>query len=253
MARGARSSNAKYLGTLWTSLDEHRAVAAARRPPARWRAAKPDDAAALGRRDRRLAEGAVEVRHASDTSARSAGRRRWMEPVNPLVASQELRFKVPAAPDGKDVTLSLVAADAGDGNEHDFVVWQRPRLVAPGRPDLLLRDVRRVTRDLATRRERVFAEHGEVPGRGRRGGRGAGAGRRRPTGPEARRRAGRSAGLARLPRHRHRRRGAICAVTSPTRSVEGRRLRLHQRLGHPTRRRSCWPTRPISTSAFPAT
>ena len=36
----------------------------------------------------------------------------------------------------------LVAGDAGDGNEHDFVVWERPRLVAPGRPDLLLRDVR---------------------------------------------------------------------------------------------------------------
>ena len=39
-----------------------------------------------------------------------------------------------------------MAGDAGDGNEHDFVVWEQPRLVAPGRPDLLLRDVRDVAR-----------------------------------------------------------------------------------------------------------
>ena len=57
---------------------------------------------------------------------------------------------------GGEVTLSLVAGDAGDGNEHDFVVWEQPRLVAPGRPDLLLRDVRDVARQLASLRERAF-------------------------------------------------------------------------------------------------
>ena len=40
------------------------------------------------------------------------------------------------------VTLYLAAGDAGDGPANDLVVWQQPRLVAPGRPDLLLRDVR---------------------------------------------------------------------------------------------------------------
>ncbi len=54
-------------------------------------------------------------------------------------------------PAGDSVTLSLVAGDVGDGNEHDFVIIQQPRLVAPGRPDLLLRDVRRVSRDYARR------------------------------------------------------------------------------------------------------
>ena len=58
-----------------------------------------------------------------------------------------------AVSDGQEVTVSLVAADAGDGNEHDFVVWQQPRLVAPGRPDLLLRDVREVSRELAADRK----------------------------------------------------------------------------------------------------
>ena len=31
---------------------------------------------------------------------------------------------------------------------NDFVVWQQPRLVIPGRPDLLLRDVREFVRDV---------------------------------------------------------------------------------------------------------
>ena len=68
-----------------------------------------------------------------------------------------MRFKIPVAPDADEVTLALVTTDAGDGNEHDFVMWEKPRLVAPGRPDLLLVDVRAFARDLAVRRERIFA------------------------------------------------------------------------------------------------
>src|ERR1700733_1428896 len=78
-----------------------------------------------------------------------------MEPVTPIVERQELRLKIPAAASG-EVTLSPVASDAGDGNEHDFVVWDKPRLVAPGRPDLLLRDARDVASQLANVRERAF-------------------------------------------------------------------------------------------------
>ena len=74
-----------------------------------------------------------------------------------MIARQDVRFKIPASTDGKDITISMVAMDAGDGNDHDFVVWQRPRLVAPGRPDLLLRDVRSVTRDLLASREKIVA------------------------------------------------------------------------------------------------
>ncbi|HUQ72922.1 MAG TPA: DUF1592 domain-containing protein, partial [Planctomycetaceae bacterium] len=81
----------------------------------------------------------------------------WLEPVNPLIARQDVRFKLPASPDGQDVTVSLVVSDAGDGNAHDFTVWQQPRLVATGRPDLLLRDVRGVTAHLTAQRARMLA------------------------------------------------------------------------------------------------
>src|SRR5262249_43675813 len=44
-----------------------------------------------------------------------------------------------------------------DGNANDFVIWERPRLAAAGRPDLLLRDVREVSCELVQRRQRIFS------------------------------------------------------------------------------------------------
>ena len=97
-----------------------------------------------------------------------------MEPVSPLVVAAGA-----AAQDARDsraamVTVYLVAGDAGDGNEHDLVVWERPRLVAPGRPDLLLRDVRGVARELAALARASLRRRGQVPGRRGRGERGQG-------------------------------------------------------------------------------
>jgi hypothetical protein len=78
--------------------------------------------------------------------ARELGRKdgpaAWMEPVDAVVVRRELRLKPAVSADGKAATIRLVATDAGDGNEDDFVVWVNPRLVAPGMPDLPLRDVR---------------------------------------------------------------------------------------------------------------
>ena len=85
-----------------------------------------------------------------------------MEPINPLTTKQDFKFKIPDSPDGEDVTISLVATDAGDGNESDFVVWQAPRLVAPGRPDLLLRDIRNVARDTQIAPSQTLRKRGRV-------------------------------------------------------------------------------------------
>ena len=51
-----------------------------------------------------------------------------------------------------------LAGDAGDGNEQDFVIWKRPRFVAPNRPELLLRDLRGVTRELTARRDEALRQ-----------------------------------------------------------------------------------------------
>lgn len=85
------------------------------------------------------------------------GPKRWLEPVSPVAMQQAVRIKLTVAPGSSDVIVTLLASDAGDGNANDFVIWQQPRLVATGRPDVLLRDVRMVSHELAQRRQQLFA------------------------------------------------------------------------------------------------
>ncbi len=151
-----RNLNAKYLGLLWKSLCDPDASLLIGGIRERWHNAKPADLAAL--------VAAISEWQATLWRFRTVGQlgkvggpKRWLEPVDPLVSAQELRFKFPDSMDQSEVEVSLVASDGGDGNAHDCVIWQQPRLVAPGRPDLLLREVRAVTRELATRRHEVFA------------------------------------------------------------------------------------------------
>ncbi|WP_435005564.1 DUF1592 domain-containing protein [Tundrisphaera lichenicola] len=152
-----RDLNPKYLGILWESLNRPEPSLLLGDLQARWKAAKTEDIPSIVSEIAAWQKGLwkfASVGHIGKLN----GPRAWMEPVSPLIASQEVRFKIPAPVDGKDVTISMVARDAGDGNDHDFVVWKEPRLVAPGRPDLPLRDVRRVAQELSTRRDRLFAE-----------------------------------------------------------------------------------------------
>jgi hypothetical protein len=84
------------------------------------------------------------------------GPKEWLEAFSPVDFQQEVRMKLPASTNG-EVTLYLVASDAGDGNTNDLVVWKEPRLVMPGGSSLLLRDVRETVEHLTALRERTFA------------------------------------------------------------------------------------------------
>jgi hypothetical protein len=152
-----RGLNAKYLATLWSSLNSPEPSLLLGGLQARWRLAKPDDVPTLVAEVSAWQKGLWKFSSVGHIG-KVGGPKAWMEPVNPLVATREIRFKLPPSTDGQGVTLSLVATDAGDGNEHDFVAWRNPRLVVPGRPDLPLKDVRRVASELARTRERLFAE-----------------------------------------------------------------------------------------------
>jgi hypothetical protein len=149
--------NAKYLGILWVTLNDRQPSLLLDVIRAHWRAAKPADVERLAAEINQWQQALwrfTSVGHIGKVGGPQA----WQEPVVPLTAAQEVRVKLPAPAAGqKDVTLYLVASDAGDGNAHDFVVWQRPRLVAPGRPELLLRDVGNFTREMTSRRDRIFA------------------------------------------------------------------------------------------------
>jgi Protein of unknown function (DUF1592)/Protein of unknown function (DUF1588)/Protein of unknown function (DUF1587)/Protein of unknown function (DUF1585)/Protein of unknown function (DUF1595)/Planctomycete cytochrome C len=72
---------------------------------------------------------------------KAGGPKAWMEPVTPLVSRQELRLKLAPTNATQPVTVFLVVGNAGDGSDHDIAVWQKPRLVVKGRPDINLRDV----------------------------------------------------------------------------------------------------------------
>ena len=151
-----RRLSPKYLGILWSTLNGPDPSPLLDDVRARWKAAGPADAAAVAEGIARWQARLWKFNNVGHIG-KVGGPESWMGPVSPLLNRQEFRLPVPAPEDGKDVTLYLVADDAGDGSEHDAVVWERPRLVAPGMPDLSLRDVREVSRALAERRDRVFA------------------------------------------------------------------------------------------------
>ena len=151
-----RGLSAKYLGLLWESLNNKQPSFLLDSLRARWRTANPADSAAISADIARWQQTLWRFSSIGHIG-KVGGPKSWMEPVSPMTAKFDIRFKLPASVDGKRVTVYLTALDAGDGNDHDFVVWQSPRLVASGRPDVLLKDVRNVTRNLSERRDQIFA------------------------------------------------------------------------------------------------
>jgi hypothetical protein len=82
------------------------------------------------------------------------GPKAWQEPVTPLVPEHEMRVKLTS---GRDVTLYLTTTDAGDGSADDDVIWQKPRLVAPGRPDFPISGLPAFVKHLEEQRARIIA------------------------------------------------------------------------------------------------
>ena len=168
-----RGLNAKYLVKLWTSLNGVTPSLLLDDLRARWRRARPSDAPRLAEEVAAWQKGLWTfgpvgligrmggptkwmepvdplITRRSEAAALRWSESRWMEPVNPLVTQQRLCATIPPrmpSQEETEVVLSLVVRDAGDGNDNDFVVLEQPRLVRVGRPDVLLRDVRKISRD----------------------------------------------------------------------------------------------------------
>ncbi len=145
-----RGLNARYLATLWRTLhqrDDSSVLAGVRQL---WTSSEPADVDKLVAHIQQWQQALSRFQNVGHLKA-------WMVDVHPLAAKQDVQLPLNAPPEAREVTLYLVANPAADGNQQDYVVWNRPRLVAPGRPELLLRDVRRVTGQLAKRREQIFS------------------------------------------------------------------------------------------------
>ena len=152
----AQGLNAKYLGILWKSLHDSKPSLVLDPLRAQWKSAQPGDAPVLTKSIAQWQQTLWRFTQVGHIGKRD-GPKAWQVPVTPLVSAREVRMKLPAPAAGRDVTLYLAASDAGDGNENDYALWENPRLVAPGRPDVPLRDVRSAMIALATHREKVFS------------------------------------------------------------------------------------------------
>ena len=136
-----------YLATLWSGLNASEPSLLLDDLRSRWRSATPKGAGHLAANVFAWQRGLWTFGPVG-LIGRKGGPSRWMEPVNPLVTEQVVRSPIPDELQEQDeVVLSLVTADAVGPNNHEFVVWREPRLVAPGRAAIYLRDIRELYRD----------------------------------------------------------------------------------------------------------
>jgi hypothetical protein len=145
-----RGLNEKYLSLVWRTLKGTEPSLALDRVRAKWRAARPGDAAGLAEEIDRWQKALWRFQNVGHIKP-------WMVTADPVTGQQEERLKITAPPGAKEVTLYLAASAVGGENTNDFVEWRRPRLVIPGRLDLPLREARAAIRERAGLRDRVFS------------------------------------------------------------------------------------------------
>ncbi|HAV61611.1 MAG TPA: hypothetical protein DCY13_04505 [Verrucomicrobiales bacterium] len=145
----AHGLNPKYLATLWEALNATNRSLLLDPIRVHWHKAQPDEAATLADAIRQWQQALWRFTTVGHIGKRD-GPKAWQLPVTPLAEAREVRLKLPPATSGKDVSFFLATSDAGDGDEHDVAVWENPRLIAAGRPDLPLREVRPVVANLNT-------------------------------------------------------------------------------------------------------
>lgn len=85
---------------------------------------------------------------------RLGGPKAWQEPLSPLVSQSPVELPIPETADGQAITIHLTSHDAGDGDAGDTVLWTNPRLTAPGRPDLPLRQIAAAAKIMTEETER---------------------------------------------------------------------------------------------------
>ncbi len=147
-----RKLSAKYLTLLWEMLSSADPSPILASPLVAWKTVKPTDADALTRHIVGW-QSAVWKFSPVGHIGKVGGPKAWLEPVDPLTARHDLRWKVPPT-DAAEVTFHLVASDAAEGS---YAVWGQPRFVSPGRPDLLLKDVQALAAERTARRTETLA------------------------------------------------------------------------------------------------
>lgn len=148
--------NAKYLDLLWRELNATTPSLMLDQVRARWRTAKPEEAGEIARAIREWQQSLWRFTTVGHIGKRD-GPTAWQVPVTPLANQRDFKVPLPAPDSNGVVTLYLATSDAGDGSANDFAVWENPRMVAPGRPELPLRHVRTAYAAFSAKREKIFS------------------------------------------------------------------------------------------------
>ena len=148
--------NRKYLAHLSKALTSNEPSLLLDGLRANWRTASPGDVAILAESIANWQKALWKFNPVGHLG-KAGGPYSWQEPAAPIATSQEVRLKLPPPATGEGVSLFLVTSTAGDGAANDHAIWRQPRLVAPGKPDLLVSDIREVSGKLTKRRERIIA------------------------------------------------------------------------------------------------
>ncbi|MFO1055254.1 MAG: DUF1592 domain-containing protein [Planctomycetota bacterium] len=88
------------------------------------------------------------------------GPRSWLESVDPLAESEEIRVPVVPATGADEVLLHLETRAVLVEGTGELARWRNARFVAAGRPDLPLREIRPLAAHRIARRDRALAQAG---------------------------------------------------------------------------------------------
>lgn len=138
-----RQLNSRYLKRLWKVLSANNSTTPALaldQIRATWTAASAEDVVDVVTQVARW-QAALWTYNSIGHIERVGGPKAWLQPSSRTIPQQEFQLKLPDRVTGDSITVYLSGTDAGDGNQHDYAIWENPRLVAKDRPDLALRNV----------------------------------------------------------------------------------------------------------------
>jgi len=151
----------RYLAALVAALVDEAPCLPLDAVRAEWRQAGPEDAERLAGLIRPWQESLWAFNTIGHIGKRD-GPKAWQTPVVPLAERHEIRLRLPKDAAGPTIPVWFAAGGVGGGAASDVALFEAPRIVAAGRPDLPLADLRGTVAALAARRARLVDDTAEV-------------------------------------------------------------------------------------------
>lgn len=146
--------SAVYLEQLWKALQgtDHPLLMDGLRQ--RWKNATPNDTTAIAN-DYAALQASLWKTNTVGHIGRLNGPKSWMEPVDPTTTRLDIRIKLPPTAD-KEQTLYLAGHSLTERPQD--VIWQQPKFVAPGQPEISLKDLRAVSASVQSLRQQFVQQ-----------------------------------------------------------------------------------------------